>query len=116
MSKRVITFSNLRNATRLETFIEAACHVLMVLFLSQAKAGHLFSLSNQKSLRLKRWGSWIAYEDQNSSNKTYWYNHKTGTGQWSMPDSVHPMMSKQSFASHSSKSVLVRLDIGGTSY
>lgn len=71
----------------------------------KAKAEKLFSLSNKKSLRLKRWGSWIAYEDQNSSS-TYWYNHKTGTGQWNIPDSVAPMMKKQSFASHSSKSIL----------
>jgi hypothetical protein len=80
----------------------------MFVLYSQGKPENLFSLSNKKSLRLKRWGSWIAYDDQNSSS-TYWYNHKTGTGQWNTPDSVAQQLHKKSFASHSSKSVLVSL-------
>jgi hypothetical protein len=67
----------------------------------------LFSL--KKSLRLKRWGSWIAYEDQNTGS-TYYYNHKTGDGQWKIPPSVAGMMKKQhSISAKSSKSILVSL-------
>jgi len=40
-----------------------------------------------KSLRLLHLGSWIAYEDQTAAS-TYYYNHKTGKGQFEMPEKV----------------------------
>lgn len=71
------------------------------------RAKQLFSLHTKKSLRLQRLGSWIAYEDQNTGS-TYYYNHKTGEGQWNMPTSVSTLMKKSSsLSSKSSKSVLV---------
>jgi hypothetical protein len=57
-----------------------------------SKAKSLFSLNKNKSLRLQRYGSWIAYQDQDA-NSTYWYNHKTGTGQWNAPDKIKSMIS-----------------------
>lgn len=48
-----------------------------------------FSMNNGKSLRLQKWGLWIAYEDQ--VNKTvYWYNSLTKSGQWNKPEEVTP--------------------------
>lgn len=55
------------------------------------KVKALFSMNNNKSLRLKRWGSWIAYEDQNTKS-TYWYNSKTGGGQWAVPDKLKSLV------------------------
>jgi ankyrin repeat protein len=54
----------------------------------------MFSLKANKSLRLQRWGSWIAYEDTtpDGSEKIYWYNHRTNEGQWEKPDSVEKLM------------------------
>jgi hypothetical protein len=52
----------------------------------------MFSLKKNKSLRLQRWGSWIAYEDQDDSAKVYWYNHTTNEGQWERPESVAKLM------------------------
>jgi len=48
----------------------------------------LFSLKTAKSLRMQRWGEWIAYEDQTKPNSTYWYNQSTSSGQWDKPDEV----------------------------
>ena len=61
------------------------------------KVKNLFSLNSKKSLRLKRYGSWIAYEDQGGSDTggtadIYWYNHGSGQGQWQVPDSVAPLI------------------------
>jgi ankyrin repeat protein len=47
----------------------------------------MFSLKTQKSLRVQRWGEWIAYEDQ-QTNHIYWYNHAKGEGQWEKPEEV----------------------------
>ena len=71
------------------------------------KAKQMFSLHTKKSLRLQRLGSWISYEDQNTGS-TYYYNPKTGEGQWNIPSSVSSLMKKtSSLSSKSSKSVLV---------
>ena len=56
-------------------------------FSSLARGKSLFSLSSDRSLRLQRWGQWIAYEDQ-SSKSIYWYNPGSCTGQWEKPDEV----------------------------
>jgi len=45
----------------------------------------MFSLKTNNSLRLVKWGDWLAYEDQ-VSNKIYWYNHNLGVGQYEKPD------------------------------
>ena len=50
----------------------------------------MFSLKTQKSLRVQRWGEWIAYEDQ-QTNHIYWYNHSKGGGQWEKPEEVAQM-------------------------
>ncbi len=50
----------------------------------------MFSLKTNKSLRLQRWGEWIAYEDQ-QTDKVYWYNSVTSKGQWEKPQSVAKM-------------------------
>ena len=50
----------------------------------------MFSLKTQKSLRVQRWGDWIAYEDQQTSH-IYWYNHSKGCGQWEKPEEVAQM-------------------------
>ena len=47
----------------------------------------MFSLKTNKSLRLQRWGDWIAYEDQQTSS-IYWYNSRSNSGQWDKPESV----------------------------
>lgn len=38
-------------------------------------------------MRLKHWGDWIAYEDQDANN-VFWYNHVAGTSQWETPSGV----------------------------
>jgi len=50
----------------------------------------MFSLKTNKSLRLQRWGEWIAYEDQ-QTEKVYWYNSSTSKGQWEKPQVVAKM-------------------------
>eukprot|EP01041_Mallomonas_annulata_P005527 gene5527-11136_t len=55
--------------------------------LTPGKLQSLFSLTDDRSLRLERFGSWIAYEDQ-STQSTYYYNHRTRTGQWEVPDKL----------------------------
>lgn len=50
-------------------------------------AQSMFSLKTSKSLRLQKWGEWLAYEDQQTTS-VYWYNHRTSTGQWTKPDEV----------------------------
>lgn len=50
-------------------------------------AQSMFSLRAVKSLRLQKWGDWIAYHDQ-SSKTVFWYNHKTNAGQWEQPQQV----------------------------
>jgi len=66
----------------------------------------MFSLKKNKSLRLQRWGSWIAYEDQDDASKVYWYNHSTNEGQWEVPESVAKLKasgdSKRTLASKAS--------------
>ena len=59
------------------------------------KARSMYSLNNTRSLRLQRWGSWIAYEDQESKEKTYWYNQRTGEGQWEKPAKVEELQLKE---------------------
>ena len=77
------------------------------------KVKNLFSLNSCKSLRLKRYGSWIAYEDQNGAESAniYWYNHGTGEGQWEVPASVAPMIGKSGSlkTKSSSKQMLVSI-------
>ena len=50
----------------------------------------MFSLKTNKSLRLQRWGEWIAYEDH-QTEKVYWYNSSTSKGQWEKPQAVAKM-------------------------
>lgn len=57
-----------------------------------ARIQSMFSMKN-KSLRLQKWGSWIAYEDY-QTHRLYWYNHETSKGQWEMPDQVLQMQQK----------------------
>jgi hypothetical protein len=76
------------------------------------KVKNLFSLNSNKSLRLKRYGSWIAYEDQattTDSSDIYWYNHSSGQGQWEVPESVVPLIGKSGTlkTKSSSKQMLV---------
>ena len=56
---------------------------------SLARPSSVFSMKNQ-SMRLQRWGSWIAYEDK-QTNTVYWYNHRTKSGQWEKPEKVAKM-------------------------
>merc|ERR1711871_1852892 len=46
-----------------------------------------FSLKKNKTMRLQRWGPWIAYEDQ-ETKQVYWYNQSTSQGQWETPAEV----------------------------
>ena len=54
-------------------------------------AQSMFSLKANKSLRLQKWGQWLAYEDPANPQALYWYNHATSTGQWTMPTEVVQM-------------------------
>ena len=47
----------------------------------------LFSLKTKKTMKMQRWGAWIAYED-NSTHNIYWYNHEELRGQWEKPEEV----------------------------
>lgn len=67
-----------------------------------------FSLSNNRSVRLQHFGSWIAYEDQDT-NATYYYNHRTGEGQWEEPEKVRKMNSASSSSSVSVFGKVTRL-------
>ena len=62
---------------------------------SLSKTRSMYSLNHTKSLRLQRWGSWIAYEDQENKEKTYWYNQRTGQGQWEKPEKVVAIEKKE---------------------
>lgn len=41
-------------------------------------------------MRLQTWGTWIAYEDQNS-HVTWWYDTRTGKDSCTMPTEVREM-------------------------
>jgi len=56
------------------------------------KAGSMFTLRTNKSMRLQRWGAWIAYHDT-QSHSIFWYNHETAKGQWEQPEQVAQLMS-----------------------
>ena len=56
---------------------------------SLARPRSIFSMKNA-SVRLQRWGSWLSYEDP-QSKKEYWYNSKTGVGQFEKPDKVRDL-------------------------
>ena len=62
---------------------------------SMKKIKSMYSLNHNRSLRLQRWGSWIAYEDQEDPSKTYWYNQRTGEGQWEKPQKVTALQEQQ---------------------
>ncbi|CAM9105904.1 unnamed protein product [Choristocarpus tenellus] len=47
----------------------------------------VMSLRHGRSVRLKQWGDWIAYEDQDIRH-VFWYNHVARTSQWEKPDGV----------------------------
>ena len=53
-----------------------------------------FSLKKNKTMRLQRWGAWIAYEDQ-ETNSIYWYNQSTTKGQWETPPEVAVLQAQQ---------------------
>jgi hypothetical protein len=50
----------------------------------------MFSLKKNKTMRVKKWGTWIAYVDE-ETHKTYWYSQSLNTGQWEMPPEVMAM-------------------------
>ena len=56
---------------------------------SLSRPRSIFSMKNA-SVRLQRWGSWLSYEDP-QSKKEYWYNSKTGVGQFEKPDKVRDL-------------------------
>jgi hypothetical protein len=47
----------------------------------------MFSLRANRTMRLQRYGPWIAYHDP-GSHSVFWYHHETGKGQWETPDLV----------------------------
>ena len=51
------------------------------------KKESVFSLTSRRSVRLQRFGSWIAFEDQ-KTQKLFWYNHSKAEGVWEKPDEV----------------------------
>lgn len=53
----------------------------------------MLSLNRGRSVRLKHWGDWIAYEDQNTQ-KVFWYNHVTQISQWETPSGVRDISMK----------------------
>ena len=62
-----------------------------VLNTRQLGANHIFqavfSLNSNKTMRLKRYGPWIAYHDP-ASEMVFWYHSQLGTGQWETPEEV----------------------------
>eukprot|EP01041_Mallomonas_annulata_P005388 gene5388-10775_t len=71
----------------------------------------MFSLTDDRSLRLETYGSWIAYNDQ-TSGSTYYYNHHTCSGQWEVPDKVKRL---QHIPSSGSVDITTRLSNAKTS-
>ena len=51
------------------------------------RASSMWSLNREKSVRLQRFGHWIAYEDQ-YVGVVWWYNTSTGLGSWATPPEV----------------------------
>lgn len=47
----------------------------------------LFTLRDAKTMRLQRFGSWLAYHDPYTA-QVFWYNHETCSGQWELPEQV----------------------------
>ncbi len=45
----------------------------------------MFSLKNAKSMKLQRYGNWIAYYDADNPFAIFWYNHETTQSQWETP-------------------------------
>ena len=72
----------------------------------------LFSLKHNRSLRLQRWGSWIAYEDQgggagsSTGCNVYWYNQRTGVGQWDKPEKVARLQQQKDMLEGERRAVL----------
>lgn len=62
----------------------------------------MFSLRANKSMRLQRFGAWIAYHDTQSAS-VFWYNHETSEGQWEEPAQVAAL--KQQQASSAKKDI-----------
>lgn len=62
----------------------------------------MFSLRANKSMRLQRFGAWIAYHDTQSAS-VFWYNHETAEGQWEEPAQVAAL--KQQQASNTKKDI-----------
>jgi len=54
------------------------------------KKTSMFSLNGGKTLRMEKWGCWIAYHDPHSQ-QVFWYNHETASGQWEVPAEVVEM-------------------------
>lgn len=69
-------------------------------------AASMFSLKTNKSLRLRKWGSWIEYVDQQTNN-VYWYNHRTGEGQFEMPAKVAALKASSSSPEDAARKVLI---------
>jgi hypothetical protein len=48
----------------------------------------MFTLRDNSTMRLQRYGCWIAYYDPTGTNNIFWYHSEKGTGQWEMPEEV----------------------------
>ena len=57
------------------------------------RADSLWSMKRGTSMRLKQWGSWIAYEDRNV-NAVFWYNHSTKASSYEKPKEVEELEAK----------------------
>jgi hypothetical protein len=54
----------------------------------------MFSLRANKSMRLQRFGAWIAYHDT-QSEAIFWYNHESAEGRWEEPEEVKTLKQMQ---------------------
>jgi hypothetical protein len=54
----------------------------------------MFSLRSNRTMRLQRYGPWIAYHDP-GSHSVFWYNHEQSKGQWETPDIVRQWKSTE---------------------
>jgi hypothetical protein len=68
---------------------------------NKAHSMSMFSLKNARSMKLQRYGHWIAYYDAENPFAVFWYNHETSDGQWETPLEVMEWQEKYSDTSMS---------------
>lgn len=55
----------------------------------------MFTLRDNSTMRLQRYGCWIAYYDPTGTNNIFWYHSEKCVGQWETPEEVKEYRAKE---------------------